>query len=112
MLDSRKASPDSKSGFDPNFINLDMGKQRKMTTTAIRQKLHQYIETAQDKKVKAIFAMVEEEIAEASDHWKDEKFVAELERREAAYRNGTAKTFTIEQAVKKARTAVKKVNNK
>ena len=80
-----------------------------MSTASIRQKLHQYIETAQDKKVKAIFAMVEEEIEESSDHWRDEKFITELERREAAYRNGTAKTLTIDQAVSKAKSAVKKV---
>lgn len=83
-----------------------------MKTIDIRQKLHHYIETAQDKKVKAIFAMVEEEIEETSDHWKDEKFVAELERRETSYRNGTAKTLTLDQAVSKARLAVKKVKNK
>ena len=83
-----------------------------MSTASIRQKLHQYIETAQDKKVKAIFAMVEEEIEESSDHWKDEKFVAELERRENAYLKGAAKTYTIDQAVAKARAAVKKVKNK
>lgn len=83
-----------------------------MNTLDIRQKLHHYIETAQDKKVKAIFAMVEEEIEETSDHWKDEKFVAELERREITYKNGDAKIFTIDQAVGKARSAVKKVKNK
>ena len=88
-----------------------MGKQRKITTTAIRQKLHQYIETAQDKKVKAIFAMVEEEIEKNTDHWNDAKFVAELEKKEKAYRYGTAKIVTIDQAVAKARSAVKKVKN-
>ena len=62
--------------------------------------------------MKAIFAMVEEEIEEPSDHWKDEKFVAELERRETAYRNGTAKNFTLDQAVANARASVKKVKNK
>ena len=35
-----------------------------MSTVAIRQRLHHYIETAKDKKVKAIFAMVEDEIEE------------------------------------------------
>jgi uncharacterized membrane protein len=76
-----------------------------MKTVDIRQKLHQYIETAEDKKVKAIFAMIEEEIEETSDHWKDEKFVAELEKRKAAYQNGTAKTYSLDKAVAKARSA-------
>jgi hypothetical protein len=83
-----------------------------MKTVDIRQKLHHYIENAQDKKVKAIFAMVEEEIEEISDHWNDKKFMAGLEKRETAYRNGTTKVFTIDQAVTKARSAVKKVKNK
>ena len=55
-----------------------------MTTEDIRQKLHHYIETAQDKKVKTIFAMVVDEIEETYDYWNDEKFVAELQRRENA----------------------------
>ncbi len=83
-----------------------------MKTVDIRQKLHQYIETAQDKKVKAIFAMVEEEIEEIAGHWNNKKFVTELERRETAYINGTAKVLTLEQAVGKARSAVKKAKNK
>jgi len=39
------------------FVNIS-----NMKTADIRQKLHHYLETAQDKKVKAIFAMVEDEI--------------------------------------------------
>ncbi len=83
-----------------------------MNTVDIRQKLHHYIETAQEKKVKAIFAMVEDEIEETYSHWRDEEFVAELQRREKAYLNGTAKTFTLEQSVARAKQAVKKAKAK
>jgi len=83
-----------------------------MKTIGIRQKLHHYIETAQDKKIKALFTMVEDEIEETYDHWQDENFVKELQRRESNYLNGTAKTFTLEQSVAKAKQAVKKVKNK
>ena len=62
-----------------------------MKTAGIRHKLHHYIETAQDKKVKTIFAMVEDEIEETYDYWNDEKFVAELQRRENAYLNALPK---------------------
>jgi hypothetical protein len=86
------------------FVNIS-----NMKTADIRQKLHHYIETAQDKKVKAIFAMVEDEIEETYDHWNDEKFVAELQRRENAYLNGTAKTFTLKKSVSRAKQALKKV---
>ena len=71
-----------------------------MNTIDIRQKLHHYIETAQEKKVKAI------------DHWNNESFVAELQRRETSYLNGTTKTYTLEQSLSRASQAVKKVKNK
>ena len=83
-----------------------------MNTTAIRQKLHHYIETSQDKKVKAIFAMVEDEIGETYDYWKDDSFIAELQRRETAYLNGTAKTYTAEQSISRASQVVRKAKNK
>jgi hypothetical protein len=83
-----------------------------MKTVDIRQKLHHYIETAKDKKVKAIFAMVEEEIEETSDYWEDKEFMAELEKREATYQNGKASVFTVTQAIAKARAGIKKVKNK
>lgn len=43
-------------------------------TVEIKQKLHHYIETAQDKKLKAIYAMVEDEIQETYDYWNDQEF--------------------------------------
>jgi hypothetical protein len=82
-----------------------------MSTVAIRKKLHHYIETAQDKKVKAIFTMVEDEIGETYDRWNDEAFLAELLRREESYLNGTAKTYTPEQVFAKARKAAKKIKH-
>jgi hypothetical protein len=79
-----------------------------MKTAEIRQKLHHYIETAQDKKVKAIFAMVEDEIEETYDHWNDEEFMDELRRREASFSNGTTTTYTLEQVISRARKVIKK----
>lgn len=83
-----------------------------MNTADIRQKLHKYIETAQDKKVKAIFAMVEEEIEENYSHWKDESFVAELNRREKNYLKGETKTYTIEESILRAKRSVQIVKGK
>ncbi len=82
-----------------------------MDTVDIRQKLHHYIETAQDKKVKAIFAMVEDEIEETYNYWDDETFVSELQRREKAYLEGVAKTYSLEQTVARARQAAGKRKN-
>lgn len=56
--------------------------------------------------------MVEEEIEETYDQWKDESFIAELQKREKAYLDGTAKTYTLEESMDSAGEAVKKVKNK
>jgi putative addiction module component (TIGR02574 family) len=69
-----------------------------MTTPAIRQKLYDYIRVAEDKKVKAIYTMLEEEIEENYDHWKDKAFVAELNRRAADYKSGKVKGISWEDA--------------
>jgi hypothetical protein len=79
-----------------------------MKTIELRKKLHHYIETAREKKLKAIYMMVEEEIEETYDHWKDKNFVAELQRRQNEYLDGTAKTYTLKESVAKARQAIKK----
>lgn len=79
-----------------------------MKTVLLKEKLHHYIETAEEKKLKAIYAMVEDEIKEPVSVWEDKNFVAELERREKAYKNGTAKMYSIEESVKKAKLAVRK----
>lgn len=83
-----------------------------MKTEKIKQRLHHYIETANEKKLKAIYTMVEEEIEETNDLWNDEEFVAELEKREKEHLNGTAKTYSLEKAEASARQAVKEVKTK
>ncbi len=53
-----------------------------MTTTAIRARLYDYIRVADDKKVKAIYELLEDQIV-SKCHWSEDKeFVAELEERE------------------------------
>ncbi|MEO6228818.1 MAG: hypothetical protein ABJB11_08965 [Ferruginibacter sp.] len=64
-----------------------------MTTAAIRQQLHNYLEVAEDKKLKAIYTMMEEEIKESAVDYTDE-FKAELDRRYAGYKSGKAKMIT------------------
>ena len=78
-----------------------------MTTTEIRNKLHQYIDTAQEKKVKAIFTIVQDEIDEPTINWNDEKFVQELKAREANFLNGKNKGFTIAESVANAKKSLK-----
>jgi putative addiction module component (TIGR02574 family) len=68
-----------------------------MTTAAIREKLHDYINIADDKKVEAIYTMVEDEIAERLDLWEDEGFLDELDRRMEELESGKVKGITLDE---------------
>jgi hypothetical protein len=67
-----------------------------MTTTTIREKLADYLQVADEKKLKAIYTMVEDEINTAANDW-DDNFTEELERRNKGFVDGTAKTYTWEE---------------
>lgn len=77
-----------------------------MTTVEIKEKLHHYIDTAENKKLKAIYTMVEDDIADKYDVWQDEEFVNELLQREKDLQEGKTKGYTIEEAVANAKTAI------
>ncbi len=77
-----------------------------MNTAAIRQKLHNYLEVANDKKIKAIYTMVEEAIEEVSEAYTEE-FKAELDRRHKAYKNGSEKAITAAESKKRIQKLMK-----
>ena len=83
-----------------------------MKSAELREKLHSYIDTAQEKKLKAIYTMVEDEIDEINDLWENEGFVAELERREKEYIDGTAKTYTLQETIAGVNEVIEKVKAK
>ena len=83
-----------------------------MKSSEIRKKLHHYIDTADEKKIKAIFTMVEEEIEETYEHWNDNNFVSELKEQENTYLKGKLKTHTIEESLSNTASALKKVKKK
>lgn len=58
-----------------------------MATSVIRQKLHNYLEIADDKKVKAIYTMMQEDIEKSAIEYTDD-FKKELDRRYAYYKSG------------------------
>ncbi len=82
-----------------------------MNTITIKQKLHQYIETAEDKKLKAIYTMVENEIEDVSSPW-DPAFLTQIERREKSYLNGEAKIFSWDEVQQRAKQSLKKAISK
>jgi hypothetical protein len=81
-----------------------------MRTAIIRQKLHQFIETAEEKKVKAIYALLEDEIAQ--DEWEyTDEFKADLDKRFAYYKGG-GKMVSAKDANKQITELLKKGRKK
>jgi hypothetical protein len=83
-----------------------------MTTLGIREKLYDFIRVADDKKVKAIYMMLEDEITEEIEWWKDKGFVKELDRRYNAWETGKEKGYTLEEVDALFEIARKKRSNK
>jgi len=67
-----------------------------MRTSQIKKQLHDYIDTAEDKKLKAIYTLLEDDIA-YNGHMTEEQ-LAEVKRRLADHKNGIGKTYTWEEA--------------
>jgi len=62
-----------------------------MNTISIRQKLHKYIEIADDKKIQAIYTMIEDDLANQINWWEDEDFITNLDLISTNLKNGTDK---------------------
>lgn len=68
-----------------------------MSTTTIRNKLIDIIRDADDKKIYAIYNLLENEIEQPNEWWKDELITSELESRYDDLESGADKGYTIEQ---------------
>ena len=68
-----------------------------MSSAAIRNKLYDYIRGADDKKLHAIYNLLESEIEQTAEWWKDQTFIKELDFRTKALDTGKDKGFTIAQ---------------
>ena len=68
-----------------------------MTTSAVRDKLYDYIRVADDKKIKAIYLMLEDDIIEKAAWWKDAVFLSEIDNRYAAWTEGREKGYSIDE---------------
>lgn len=77
-----------------------------MGASAIRQKLHDYIRVADDRKVKAIYTMVEADISVKSEILDDPEYLAMLDERYENYVNGHDKGSSwdeVEQRINASR---------
>lgn len=76
-----------------------------MNTILIKQKLHDYIETASDETLEALYQEVMEDNNKVE--WDDE-FAAEMEMRMQSYLDGNATTVSLSDALDHAKKAVQK----
>lgn len=79
-----------------------------MTIAAIREQLYDYIRVADDKKVKAIYMMLEDEIKSETEWYKDTAFVKELDEQYKVWKSGKTKGYTL----KDVNDAVEKLKDK
>ena len=83
-----------------------------MTTSLIREKLYDFIKVADDKKVRAIYMMLEDEITEKAEWWKDKEFMKELDSRYNAWATGRERGYTLDEVNDLFVAARKKRNKK
>jgi hypothetical protein len=81
-----------------------------MNAASIRDKLYDYIRVADDKKIKAIYMMLEDEITEQTEWWKDSAFVSELEMEYEAWNSGKDKSYSLAEV--KAEIATRKAKKR
>jgi hypothetical protein len=67
-----------------------------MNTATIRERLVNYMQIADDKKIKAIYTMVEDEINTSANDW-GEDFIKELKLRSKRFSDDTVKTYSWEE---------------
>lgn len=77
-----------------------------MTTSGIRQKLHSYLEVADDKKIKVMYVMLQEDIEESAVEYSDD-FKKELDSRYAGYKSGKEKVISATQSKKRIQNLLK-----
>lgn len=67
-----------------------------MGALAIRQKLHEYIRIADDKKVKAIYTMIESDLDKAQ-WYNDENLLDEWDNDYEKYKSGKEKGYNLSE---------------
>ena len=82
-----------------------------MSVTSIKQKLHSYLEVANDKKLKAIYAIMENDINEKRFEY-TEDLKKELDRRVESYQKGEEKIVSSSESQKRIQKILKTRKNK
>jgi len=72
-----------------------------MTSALVKEKLHEYIDHADDKKLQAIYVLVENEVEE--DRVYDEATLATFRKTSADYLSGKVKGFPLEESMERVK---------
>ena len=69
-----------------------------MDINTVRQRLYDYVRVAEEKKLKAIYTIIEGDIDAAINPFDDKDFIAELDKRSREMKSGKVKKYTLEDA--------------
>jgi len=68
-----------------------------MNAIAIKEKLHNYLDIADERKLRAIYVMVEDELRDTSPEYSDD-FKAEIDRRVGHYLSGEEMVTAVDMS--------------
>jgi len=71
-----------------------------MNTATIRKKLYEYIRVADDRKVRAIYTIIENDVIEPYEWWNDNELLTELDHRSEQIKSGNDPGILWEDAKK------------
>ena len=77
-----------------------------MTTTSIKQKLHNYLEVADSKKLKALYTIIEADIEDISSNYTKE-FKVKLDERNSSFKTGKAVVVSAKDSQKRIQRIIK-----
>jgi hypothetical protein len=75
---------------------LTLYKAQTMTNAAIRQQLHKYIDTMDDKKIEALYTLLQNDTDQKYQYSEEE--LAMLHDRAVKYMKGEGKTYRVEES--------------
>jgi putative addiction module component (TIGR02574 family) len=88
--------------FEDNFLSLFLNLFA-MTTTAIRKKIHKYVDAMEEDMLEAMYQMLKLHVDESSTSLMSKEQKSELEKRSKLYRQGKLKASSWEDVKQRVR---------